>query len=771
MARTTSLHHLLPRRSARLGAVVVLTLLAGAGAAPTAVAARTTRGDAAASQGPASSANPAATVDVATRVAGLLARMTPDDKVGQMVQAERGEATPADVTTYRLGSVLSGGGSGPATNTPASWADMIDGFQRGALATPLGIPILYGVDAVHGNNNVYGSTIFPHNIGLGATRDPALAQRIGRAVAEEVTGAGANWTFAPCLCVARDDRWGRTYESFGETPELVSSMATIVTGFQGTTLGDAPASVLASAKHYLGDGGTAGGVNAGNTQVSESELRAVHLPPFKAAVERGVGSVMVTFSSWNGSKLHSNKYLLTDVLKKEVGFKGFLVSDWAAVDQIDGSPGFTQNEIATAVNAGLDMLMVPQDFKVFIGYLKNAVTSGQIPMSRVDDAVTRILTQKVQAGLFEHPLADRSYTASVGSQEHRDLARQAVRQSQVVLKNTKNVLPLAKNAKLLVAGKNADDLGNQAGGWTISWQGASGRIIPGTSILQGIRNTIGAGGSVTYSKDGSDITSTHTAAVAVVGETPYAESEGDRTSLTLDATDRATLSRLEASGVPLVVLVVSGRPMELPETSSSWAGLVASWLPGSEGQGVADVLFGLQEPTGKLPMTWPRTTSQEPINSGDGKQGAFAYGAGLSYTDPTPTVTPTSTVTPTPTVTPTSTVTPTVTSPVPGSSCSVRYRTDGWSSGFTANVVVTNTASSSLSGWTLRWTFPGDQKITNSWNGVTAQSGSEVSVSNPAWSPTLAPGANATLGFQATFTGTNATPTDFSLNGALCTAS
>jgi beta-glucosidase len=574
-----------------------------------------------------------ASASVAARAADLLARMTLDDKVGQMTQAERGEATPADVTAYRLGSVLSGGGSGPSTNTPAAWADMIDGFQRGALATPLGIPILYGVDAVHGNNNVYGSTIFPHNIGLGATRDPALVQRIGRAVAEEVVGSGANWTFAPCLCVARDDRWGRTYESFGEDPDLVSSMATVVTGFQQETLGSGPASVLASAKHYLGDGGTAGGKDQGDTRVTEAELRSIHLPPFRAAIERGVGSIMVSFSSWNGAKLHSNTYLLTDVLKKELGYQGFLVSDWAGIDQIDQAAGFTESEVAVAVNAGLDMIMVPNNFKTFIGYLKNAVNSGRIPMSRIDDAVSRILTQKIRMGLFERPLADRSYTSSIGSQAHRDLARQAVRKSQVVLKNAGGVLPLPRRGRILVAGKNADDLGNQAGGWTVTWQGASGRTIPGTSILQGMRDAVGSSGAVTYSKDGSGIDPTYTAAVAVVGETPYAEGAGDRTSLALDRTDQATLARLEASGVPLVVLVVSGRPLELPSTSARWAGLIASWLPGSEGAGVADVLFGSSAPTGKLPLTWPLTTSQHPINVGDGKTGAFPYGAGLTWSD------------------------------------------------------------------------------------------------------------------------------------------
>ncbi|MCA2218142.1 glycoside hydrolase family 3 protein [Jidongwangia harbinensis] len=569
---------------------------------------------------------------VATRVDDLLARMTLDDKVGQMTQAERKVVTAADLTSYRLGSVLSGGGSAPSPNTPAAWADMYDGFQRGALATPLQIPIIYGIDAVHGNNNVYGSTIFPHNIGLGATRDPALVQRIGRATAEEVTGAGQDWTFAPCLCVARNDRWGRTYESFGETAELPSAMTTIIDGFQGTTL-DGPASVLATAKHYLGDGGTTGGTDQGNTQISEAELRAIHLPPFAAAVDRGVGSVMISYSSFNGSRLHGHKYLITDVLKGELGFSGFVVSDWAAIDQLDGQRGFTQAEVVTAVNAGLDMLMVPTDWKTFVSYLRSAVQAGQIPMSRIDDANRRILTKKFELGLFERPYADRSYASTVGSADHRALARQAVRQSQVLLKNAGGVLPLAKTGgKIFVAGKNADDIGNQSGGWTLSWQGGSGNTVPGTSILTGIRSAVGGGTTVTYHRDGTGIDSSYRAAIAVVGETPYAEYSGDRTgSLGLDAADLATIARLRATGVPVIVVLVSGRPLDVAAEVGNWNALLAAWLPGSEGAGVADVLFGDHAPTGKLPMTWMQSAAQQPINDGDGKTPLFQYGYGLTY--------------------------------------------------------------------------------------------------------------------------------------------
>src|SRR3954454_19122108 len=448
---------------------------------------------------------------VAARVDDLLSRMSLDEKLGQMTQAERLAASPSDVATSRLGSVLSGGGSAPSPNTASAWADMYDGYQRAALGTPLGIPMLYGIDAVHGHNNVRGATLFPHNIGLGATRDPALVQRIGRAVAEEVSGTGIDWDFAPCLCVARNDRWGRTYESFGETPELASSMTSLITGLQGSSL-SASGSVLATAKHFVGDGGTTGGKDQGDTQLSEADLRAIHLPPFRAAVARGVGAVMISYSSWNGVKMHSNRYLITDVLKGELGFTGFVVSDWQGIDQIDGQSGFTASEVAAAINAGIDMVMVPYDYGQFINLLRQDVQNGQVPMSRIDDANRRVLTKKFQLGLFEHPYTDRSYTGGVGSAAHRAIARQAVRESQVLLKNANGILPLPKNgAKLFVAGKNADDIGNQSGGWTISWQGGSGATTPGTTILQGIR-AAAASSTVTYNRDGNGIDSSYTAA-------------------------------------------------------------------------------------------------------------------------------------------------------------------------------------------------------------------------------------------------------------------
>lgn len=570
-------------------------------------------------------------LSVQDRVDDLLDRMSLADKLGQMTQPERRYVTPDEVTRYRIGSVLSSGGSAPEPNTPESWADMYDGLQRAALAGPLRVPLMYGVDAVHGHNNMVGATIFPHNIGLGATRDPALVRRIGAATAAEMAGTGVDWDFAPCVCVARDDRWGRTYESFGEVPELATMMTTVIDGLQGDELGG-PTSVLATAKHYVGDGGTEGGDDRGDVRLPEKELRAVHLPPFQAAVKRGVGSVMISYSSWNGLKMHQNKYLITDVLKGELGFGGFVVSDYNGIDEIDGKPGFTKDEVAAAINAGIDMVMVPTEWRRFIDYLRDEVKNGDVPMERIDDANRRILTKKFELGLFEEPMADRSHLKTVGSAAHRALARRAVAESQVLLKNDDDVLPLDDDDKVFVAGRSADDIGMQSGGWTITWQGKPGPITPGTTILDGIRKAADPDATVTYSKDGSGIDPSYDAAIAVVGETPYAEYHGDRTDgLGLDDADRKTIDRLRDAGVPVVVVLVSGRPLDVAEDLPKWDALVAAWLPGTEGQGVADVLYGDADPRGRLPVTWMRSGDQEPINRGDGKKPLFPFGYGLTY--------------------------------------------------------------------------------------------------------------------------------------------
>ncbi|MGK3205381.1 glycoside hydrolase family 3 protein [Amycolatopsis sp. MEPSY49] len=569
---------------------------------------------------------------VSARVKDLMSRMTLDDKIGQMTEAERQAATPAQAATARLGSILSGGGSTPTPNTPAGWADMIDAYQRAATSTGLGIPIVYGADTVHGHNNVYGATVFPHNIGLGAANDPRLVEKIGAVTASEAAATGVKWGFAPCLCVARDDRWGRTYESFGEIPRNAVANSVVIEGLQGRSLSDR-SSIMATAKHFIGDGGTTGGVDQGNTQISLDELRRVHLPPFRAAVDHGVGSVMISFNSWNGVKDHGNKFLITDLLKGELHFTGYVISDWDGINQIDGQPGFTAAEVSQAVNAGIDMVMVPYDYQKFIDTLRAEVQNGHVPLSRIDDANRRILTKKFQLGLFEHPYTDRSLQKDFGSAAHRAVARQAVRESQVLLKNS-GVLPLAKkNNKIFVAGKNANDMGNQAGGWTLTWQGQSGeRVIPGTTILDGIRSDAGKGTEVTYDRAGNGIDASFKVAVAVVGETPYAEGQGDRPGgLGLDAEDVALIGKLKASGVPLVVVTVSGRPLDISAQLPSIDGLVAAWLPGSEGAGVADVLYGDYNPTGKLSFSWPKSSAQEPINVGDGQQALFPYGYGLSY--------------------------------------------------------------------------------------------------------------------------------------------
>jgi len=568
------------------------------------------------------------------RVADLLGRMSVDDKIGQMVQGERASTTPAQATGNRLGSVLSGGGSWPAPNTSESWADMYDDYQRAAVDTPLGIPLIYGIDAVHGNNNVHGATIFPHNIGLGAARDPELTERIGRATAEEVAGTGVDWDFAPCLCVARDDRWGRTYESFGELPEDATRNAGVIDGLQGGSL-NGPASVMATAKHFIGDGGTTGGEDQGDTQVSEAELRRIHLPPFQEAVDRNVGSVMISYSSWNGEKLHGHKYLVDGLLKKELNFSGIVISDYNGIDQIDGEEGFTSDEVRQSVNAGIDMFMVPDQYVKFIDLLRAEVDAGRVSEARLDDANKRILTKKFELGLFERPLADRSYLQTVGSAEHRELAREAVAKSQVLLKND-GVLPLAKDAnKIFVAGKNANDIGNQSGGWTITWQGESGPITEGTTVLGGIREVAGESTEVAYDRNANGIDQSYNAAVVVVGETPYAEYEGDRPDgLKLDEEDLATLAKVRATGVPTVAVLVSGRPLDITEQVPGFNALLASWLPGSEGAGVADVLFGDHNPSGKLSVSWARSFDQHPINVGDGKDPLYAYGYGLEYPAP-----------------------------------------------------------------------------------------------------------------------------------------
>lgn len=571
---------------------------------------------------------------VADRVADLLERMTLEEKLGQMVQIDRRYLRDeAHLATFHLGSVFSGGGSAPEPNDAETWADMVDRYQRVALSTRLGIPLLYGTDAVHGHNNLYGATIFPHNVGLGAADNPELVRQIGEAVAVEVRATGPRWTFAPCLAVARNERWGRTYESAGEHPALALTLGRLVTALQGETI--TQASLLATAKHYLGDGGTRGGADQGDTELSEEELRAIHLAPYVDAVAAGVGSIMASHSSWNGTRSHGNANLLNGLLKGELGFDGFVVSDWGGINDLDGEPGFSTADVATAVTAGIDMIMVPEHYEEMLAALMQVVASGAIPKERIDDAVVRILRKKFELGLFENPFADRALAREINSAAHRTLARRAVRSSLVLLKNEQDLLPLAKGGlKIFVAGKNADNVGHQCGGWTLTWQGGSGLTVPGTSILDGIREVVGSAGTVDFAADGVGA-DRHDVAIVVIGEESYAEFRGDRPApdtLCLDDDDLRVVERVAASCVPTVAVLVSGRPLVITGQLAHWNALVVAWLPGTEGGGVADVLFGEATPTGKLPHSWPRSAEQVPINIGDADYDPlFPYGFGLGY--------------------------------------------------------------------------------------------------------------------------------------------
>ncbi len=567
------------------------------------------------------------TASVEARVKDLLSRMTLQEKIGQLMQVERQYVATkkTDITTYGMGSLLSGGGSAPTPNTPKSWADMYDDFQSYALKSRLKIPLLYGIDAVHGHNNVFGATIFPHNIGMGCTRDENLVRRADSVVALEVAATGINWTFAPCIAVPRDLRWGRTYEGFGETPELAVMMARAsVIGFQGT---DSVTRTLACAKHYLADGGTANGVNEGNAIMTEAQLRSIHLPGYIEAVKYGVGTIMPSYSSWNGVKMHANTYLLTTVLKGELGFNGFLISDYAAIDQL--SSVFRDN-VKNSINAGLDMIMIPDRYQLFDTTLTSLASSGEVPLSRIDDAVTRILRQKFKLGLFEHPYANRTELGNVGSASHREVARECVRKSLVLLKKKDGILPLLKSGqKILVAGRSGNDLGMQCGGWTMTWQGSSGTITTGTTVSAALQQIAGTT-NVVYDRTAST-TSGFEAAVVVIGETPYAESGGDRSNLALAQEDIDVVQKVKGAGLKTIVVLITGRPMVLTPILPYSDVVIAAWLPGTEGNGIADVLFGDYQPQGLLSHSWPRSNAQLAMNVGDANYDPlFAYGYGIT---------------------------------------------------------------------------------------------------------------------------------------------
>lgn len=591
-------------------------------------------------------------------VDALVDAMSLEEKVGQVIQASITHVTPQDVRDYHLGSVLNGGGGWPGDvreATPADWLALADAFYDASMDTSDGaaaIPVIWGTDAVHGHNNIVGATLFPHNVGLGAARDPHLVRRIGEVTAVEMSVTGIDWNFSPTVAVARDGRWGRSYESYSEDPEVVRMLGrAMIEGLQGApgTAGFlGPSRVVATAKHFLGDGGTDRGIDQGDNRASEGELIEVHLPPYRSAVAEGVQAVMASFNSWHGHKLHGHAPLLTTVLRQRMGFDGIVVGDWNGHGQL---PGCSNDSCPDAFNAGVDLFMVPEDWK---GLYRNTLAQardGVIAAERLDEAVRRILRVKMRAGLFtagrpsERPLGGDF--ERLGSPEHRAVARRAVRGSLVLLKNDGGALPIAPGSHVLVAGDGAHDIGKQSGGWTLSWQGTgnSNRDFPGaTSIWEGLRDAVeAAGGRATLAPDGrwegAGDGSRPDVAVVVYGEDPYAEFQGDRGSVFYDgAGDLALLRSLREAGVPVVSVFLSGRPLWVnPHLNASHA-FVAAWLPGTEGAGVADVLVAAADGsvahdfTGRLPFSWPRSPSQAVLNAGqDDYDPLFPLGYGLSY--------------------------------------------------------------------------------------------------------------------------------------------
>ena len=642
----------------------------------------------------------------------LVGQMTLDEKVGQMTQVDKRMLdSDEDIAKYFLGSILSGGGSVPEDNTPKGWVNMANSYQQKALSTRLKIPLIYGIDAVHGHNNVIGATIFPQNIGLGCSNNPELIYKINKATAVEVAATGLHWTFSPCITVPRDDRWGRQYEGFSESTEIVTRLThAAVTGYEDAIKIFGDKKIAACAKHFLGDGGTSWEtgsmqegihtykIDRGDTHLSEKELRAIHLPPYLEAIKAGVKTIMISFNSWNGIKCHGNKFLINDLLKDELNFEGLVVTDWAGIDEI---PGDYKSDIITSINAGIDLVMVPGSlfgnthYKTFIKLLKESVEEGSIPISRIDDAVRRILGVKYDINLFDDPYGKLEYAKYVGGDDHRKIAREAVRKSLVLLKNNSNILPLSKNGNYTVVGSGANDLGMQNGGWTVEWQG---RMTPsfeildkngdgivliqevtyfnkkiyeekyivgssesffksidtnsdqkvqksefdqakishlfqpyGTSVLEAIENIVQDEGHVKYDPYANNL-SREDVIIAVIGEYPYAEGYGDNPDINLSNFDKDVLKKCYESGNKFVVIMLSGRPLIINKHIDQWDGFIAAWLPGIAGEGITDVLFGDYAPTGKLSYSWPKTIDQLPLNEGDSDYDPlFPFGYGLSY--------------------------------------------------------------------------------------------------------------------------------------------
>lgn len=593
-----------------------------------------------------------ASKDVEERVSALLSQMTLEEKIAQMVQPEQAAISYQEIETYGIGSVLSGGGSAPGSgNTAADWQAHINNMKQAALQSRLSIPLIYGIDAVHGNNNVYGATVYPHNIGLGAANDTDLMKRIGQATAKEVRATGIQWTFAPTLGNPQNELWGRTYEGFAEDAQTVSDLATaLVIGLQGESgsaqyLNDSH--VLATAKHYIGEGYTLFGANQGNVKMDETEFDALlHeqlLIPYRSLIESGTRTVMASYSSVNGLKTHEDKYLLTDVLKGELGFTGLVVSDYNGAQQVSGNT--YKEKMEHAVNAGIDMFMEPYDWKEFMKTMKELVEEGSVSISRIDDAVSRILRVKFEAGLFEEEVGgetEQSLMEAFGSEEHRAIAREAVAKSLVLLKNEKikektAIETLAESKRILVAGKKADNIGIQCGGWTISWQGSAGDITEGTTILQGLRDAAAEGVTIDYSETGEE-SADYDAVIVVMGEMPYAETQGDRwpADLVLPGTDRQLLTTVNEAiagnpDIPVIALLITGRPISITEQMDSFDALIMAWLPGTEGAGIADVLLGDQDFTGTLKYTWMKSTDNIAYKSEAAYSDIlFQYGSGLT---------------------------------------------------------------------------------------------------------------------------------------------
>ena len=569
----------------------------------------------------------------------LLSEMTVPEKLGQMTQVSNDSITPAEVADHAIGSVLSGGNGNPTPNTPSVWVDMVGSFVEAAAGSRLGTPLIYGVDAVHGHCNVGGATVFPHNIGLGSAGDPDLVERIGWATATEMLATGVRWTFAPTVAVPQDIRWGRTYEGYGRDPDLVSSLgAAAIRGLQGSNGGSVR--VLACAKHFVGDGATSWGtaprldfvdwwdgwgdhwqIDQGDARISEQELRAIHLRPYIGAVEAGVMTVMASYSSWNGTKVHAHRDLLTDILKGDLGFRGFVVSDWMGVDQL--KPSY-EDSVVEAINAGIDMVMVPEDYRRFLAVITRAVADGRIPLTRVDDAVRRILTAKSSAGLFGPDLEAQPLSV-VGSVEHRALASEAVRRSAVLLKDN-GALPLSPDTPSIdVAGGAADDIGLQCGGWTVGWQGGSGPTTPGSTLLDGLR---------TIFDDTSFDPSGHfpgrepaEVGIVCIAEQPYAEGPGDCAQPDASQSDRAVFARMRATHQVVVLVIYSGRPLVIPDLIDQADAVVAGWLPGTEGSALADVLIGAHSFTGRSSQPWPRSVADRGT---PGPEPLYPVGHGLS---------------------------------------------------------------------------------------------------------------------------------------------